>query len=118
MTDAVFNSLRNNTFVSFRRDRVPDGQGGWPIVYIQYITFLGRIRPASSAERETAQQEQRAISHVLYVEYGEDIARGDLVLGGRLAVDILGVREPSQAAHHLEIDAMEVQHEITVEAGS
>lgn len=117
MTDAVFNAARNNSFVSFRRDRISDGQGGWSIVYIQYISFLGRIRPASSAEREIAQQEQRAISHVLYVEYGEDIARGDMVVGGRLVVDIQGVREPSQAAHHLEIDCLEVQRE-SCEVGS
>jgi SPP1 family predicted phage head-tail adaptor len=117
MSDPVFVSLLNNTFVSFRRDRVPDGQGGWTIVYVQNITFDGRIRPASSAEKETANEEQRAISHVLYVVHGEDVARGDLVIGGGIGVDILGVREPSQAGHHLEIDALETQRE-TTEVGS
>ena len=117
MSDAIFESLLNNTFVSFRRDRVSDGQGGWSIVYVQNITFNGRIRPASSAEKETAQQEQRAISHVLYVVAGTDLARGDLVIGAGLAVDVQGVREPSQADHHLEIDCMETQRE-TTEVGS
>jgi SPP1 family predicted phage head-tail adaptor len=117
MTDAIFDSLLNNTFVSFRRDRVSDGQGGWMIIYVQNITFLGRIRPASSAEKETAKREERAISHVLYVVHGEDIARGDLVIGGGIGVDIQGVREPSQAAHHLEIDALETQSE-SCEVGS
>jgi len=117
MSDAIFESLLNNTFVSFRRDRVSDGQGGWSIVYIHNITFKGRIRPASSAEKETAQQEQRAISHVLYVVGGTDVARGDLVIGGGIAVDIQGVRDPSQAGHHLEVDCMETQRE-TTEVGS
>jgi SPP1 family predicted phage head-tail adaptor len=117
MSDAIFDSLLNNTFVSFRRDRIPDGQGGWPIAYVQNITFLGRMRPASSAEKETAKREERAISHVLYVVHGEDIERGDWVIGGGIAVDVQGVREPSQAAHHLEIDCMETQREAT-EVGS
>ena len=117
MADAIFESLLNNTFVSFRRDRISDGQGGWTIVYVENITFLGRIRPASSAEKETAKREERAISHVLYVVHGTDVARGDLVIGGGIGVDIQGVREPSQAAHHLEIDCMETQRE-TTEVGS
>jgi len=117
MTDVIFESLLNNTFISFRRDRISDGQGGWSIIYVENITFDGRIRPASSAEKETARQEQRAISHVLYVVDGTDIARGDLVIGGGITVDIQGVREPSQASHHLEIDCMETQREAT-EVGS
>jgi len=126
MSDAIFTALishdtiltgRTHDFVSFRRDRVSDGQGGWTIVYVQYLSFNGRLRPASSAEKETAQQEQRAISHVLYTEHHIDLARGDLVIGGGISVDILGVREPSLAAHHLEIDCMETQRE-TTEVGS
>ena len=114
---SAFTSLMNNTFYSFRRERTADGQGGWAITYAPHLTFLGRIRPATSAEKETAQQEGRAISHVLYVVYGTDIERGDMVIGGRLTVDVLGVREPSQAAHHLEIDCIETQREST-EVGS
>jgi SPP1 family predicted phage head-tail adaptor len=79
---------------------------------------VGRIRPATSAEREVAQMEQRTITHVLYVVHGTDIARGDHVECGDLTVEVLGVREPSKAGHHLEIDCVEVQHEATVEAGS
>jgi SPP1 family predicted phage head-tail adaptor len=118
VSDAIFDSLLNNSFVSYRRDRVDDGQGGWRIVYVQHLTFAGRIRPASSAEREVAQQDQRAISHVLYTTHGTDVARGDWVLGGGISVDIEGVREPSQAAHHLEIDCLEIQREETTEVGT
>jgi len=113
LSDPIFNARRNNTFISFRRDHVSDGQGGWIIVYVQYLSFLGRIRPASSSEKETARQEQRAISHVLYVTHGTDVARMDLVIGGGICVDIQGVREPSQAGHHLEIDCLETQRETT-----
>jgi len=115
---SVFVSLLNNTFVLSRRDRIADGQGGWAIVWAPNGSTLGRIRPASSAEREVAQEEQRAITHVLYVVHGTDILRGDRVECGDLIVDVQGIREPSKASHHLEIDCLEVQHEATVEEGS
>jgi head-tail adaptor len=75
------------------------------------------MRPASGAEREVAAQEQRHISHVLYVVADEDIERGDRVEGAGLAVEVLGIREPSRAGHHWEIDCLEVQREES-EAGS
>jgi SPP1 family predicted phage head-tail adaptor len=115
---SVFESLLNHTFTIMRRGRTSDGQGGWTITYADIGNAEGRIRPASSAEREVAAAEQRQISHVLYVVDGTDIARGDLVIGGGITVDVQGVREPSQAGHHLEIDCMETQREMNAEAGS
>ena len=72
---SAFESLLNNTFAIFRRERNPDGQGGWSITYVHIGSAEGRIRPASSAERTVALAEQRQISHVLYVPAGADIAR-------------------------------------------
>lgn len=118
MSDPIFESLLNHTFAIYRRERTSDGQGGWTITYVAHVSAEGRMRPASSAEREVAAAEQRTISHVLYVVAGADIARGDLVTGGGLTVDVQGVREPSQAGHHLEIDCMETQREISAEAGT
>ena len=114
----VFESLLNNTFTVSRRMRVPDGQGGWPIAYSELGTVRGRIRPASSNERVVAASEEQQISHVLYVLAGSDVARGDLVECGDLAVDVLGVREPSLAGEHLEIDCLERQQETSEEFGS
>jgi len=114
----VFEALLNNTFTISRRDRVSDGQGGWAIMYAAMGSAEGRIRPASSAEREIAQAEQREITHVLYVVHGTDIARGDQVECEDLTVEVMGIREPSKASHHLEIDCREVQRETAVEAGS
>jgi len=114
----IFQSLLNNMFTLSRRDRLPDGEGGWVIVYAANGSARGRVRPATSAEREVAKMEQRDITHVLYVVHGTDIARGDQVECGDLTLLVQGVREPSKMGHHLEIDCLEVQHEATVEAGS
>lgn len=123
MSEAVFATMLNHPMSVYRRDRTDDGQGGWAISYALLGSLSGRIRPASSAEREVAALEEREISHVLYVRYGEDIQRGDQVElavgeGGPLVVDVMGVRQPSRAGHHLEIDCMEREIEATVGAGS
>jgi len=108
----------NNTFTLYRRDRTADGQGGWIVSYALNGTAEGRIRPATSREREVGTQEQREISHVLYVLAGTDIARGDQVELGDDVWDVMGVREPSLAGVHYEVDCMETQHEVVVGEGS
>lgn len=115
---SAFEGLLNHTFAVQRRDRVGDGQGGWAIVYVDAGSVQGRIRPATSTERVVADSEEQQITHVLYVEAGEDVGRGDLVTCGELTVEVLGVREPSMTGHHWEIDCLERQEEIGAEVGS
>jgi len=80
------------------------------VSYSAVGTYDGRIRPASGQEREVAAALERQISHVLYLEC-EDIERGDLVTCGDLTVEVMGIREPSLAGHHLEVDCLERQRE-------
>jgi len=114
----VFESLLNNTFVISRRTRTFDGQGGWIMAYLPLGTIKGRLRPATSQEREVAALEERYITHVFYCVEGEDIARGDTLSGDDITVDVMGVREPSRADHHLEVDCAEQQPEVSEEPGS
>ena len=98
-------TLLNNTFAVERRTRTHDGQGGFTVGYSSVDANVeGRIRPAA---------EGRDVSHVLYVVDGEDIERGDRVTCGDLVVEVLAIREPSLADHHLEIDCLERQVEET-----
>lgn len=113
----VFDSLLNKRFVVERRIRTNDGQGGWTIGYGTLGSVVGRIRPATGAEREVAAAEERQVSHVLYTRASEDVVRGDRVSCGPLQVEVLGIREPSLAGEHLEIDCLEVQVE-SAEVGS
>lgn len=114
----VFESLLNNTFTVERRRRSPDGQGGWSIDYVAIGTVEGRLRPATSRERETAALEERQITHVFYVVAGTDVVRGDRVTGDGVSVEVEGIREPSRADEHLEIDCNERQPEQSLEEGS
>ena len=115
---SVFESLLNQEYTINRRSRVSDGAGGWAIAYEELGTVDGRMRPASGDEREVAAQEERRISHVLYVVADTDIVRGDQVEGDGITVDVVGIREPSRADHHLEVDCWERQLEVGAEAGS
>jgi SPP1 family predicted phage head-tail adaptor len=111
----VFNSLLNNTFTAWQPQRTSDGQGGWLTTFTSAGTVLGRMRPRSSAEADVADREERQITHVLYVAVGDvigdQIRRGWLIELGSLLVEVQGVREPSQANEHLEIDCRERQLE-------
>lgn len=122
----VFESLLNNNFTRFRRRRTPDGQGGWLVDYPPEMAagVWGRIRPASSAERETAMREERALSHVFYCGVAADVRRGDRLVGTSpgsdyvLTVEVDALREPSLAGEHLEFDCNERQPEVSAEEES
>jgi len=103
--------LYNQTFTITRTERTPNGVGGWEEAPVVVGTVRGRLRPASGAEREIARQEGRELSHVLYVAADTDIARGYTVTGAGATVEVQGVRNPSHADHHLEIDCRERQRE-------
>ena len=107
----VFESLLNHDFIHTGRRRTPDWQGGWPIDEIELEPVRGRIRPVSSSEREVAMLEERVITHVFYCLASEDIVRGDHLSYGGLIVEVEGIREPSKAGEHLEIDCRERQPE-------
>jgi len=115
---SVFESLLNHDFTISRQVRTFDGQGGWTISYAETGTVRGRLRPASSSEREAAQADERVVTHVFYCNADEDILRGDRITLGDLVVDVEGRREPSKAGKHLELDCRERQFEISEEGGS
>ncbi len=106
---SVFETLLNNTLTVSRATVASDGQGGWPQTFAAVGTVEGRIRPALGNERVVADSEEQQISHVLYVVAAEDVERGDVITVGSLEVEVLGVREPSLAGEHWEIDCLERQ---------
>jgi head-tail adaptor len=104
-------SLYTHTFTISRVVRSRDNQGGWSVGYTVVETAQGRLRPRGSSEQTVADQEQAKVSHVLYCAASVDVRRGDLVSGAGKVVEVIAVREPSQAGHHLECDCLEIQKE-------
>lgn len=112
----VFGSMLNNTGQISKLRRTPDGQGGWAIDYTSGAAVDCRLRDASSSEREVAQKEERQITHVLYLEIGQDIARGDMIMVDGLTVEIDAIKKTDRendhlALEHLEIDCLERQED-------
>lgn len=114
----VFESLLNNTFNVYSPRRTADGSGGWSIDYVLEGTVVGRIRPATSREREVAVQQQREVSHVFYTTHPSPVIRGYRLTLSSLVVEVQAVREPSKAGEHVEVDCQEVQLEELVDDGS
>jgi len=102
--------LMNKTLTVKRLVEHSDGQGGWIKSYEVVGQIKGRISRASIAERTIAAQQQVEISHVVYCMGGEDIRRGDLVTDGRVAIEIIGVNNPSMIDHHYECPGVEVKN--------
>lgn len=111
LSGALLEKLLISEFTPSRLSRAQDGQGGWTRTWSEATAFDGRLRPASVEERTLAAQQQAQISHVLYAAGDEDIRRGDRVVGEGRTLEVVAVREPSHAGHHLEIECREIQVE-------
>jgi len=107
----TFISLLIDTFVIWRKERVFDGQGGWAESLVEVGSIAGRLRPVVGREGDSADQAQRVVTHVLYTLPAVDIQRGDMAVGAGKTVEVLGIRDPSHAGHHWEIDCEERERE-------
>jgi len=107
----LIESLFNVAFTVSAKTRTTDGRGGWLVTWASAGTVQGRMRPATATERLMAAQRRAEISHVLYVAADEGVQRGNRVAGEGRIWEVIAVREPSLADHHLEIECREIQLE-------
>ncbi len=113
----VFDSLLNNGFTAWQPQRASDGQGGWAVTYTAVGVVQGRMRPRSGRETDVADQVEQRVTHTLYVlasgSVAGQIGRDFLITptGDATRVfEVMGVREPSLAGEHLEIDCWQRQN--------
>jgi head-tail adaptor len=102
--------LLNNTFRLYRNERTQDGQGGFTKSPEPVLSFMGRLRPATVKEQISGAEWQAHVTHVLYAEASLPVTRHDQVEGAGKNLRVVGVRDPSNMGHHLEIDCEEIQH--------
>lgn len=113
---SVFESLLNRSFTAWQPQRSDDGQGGWLLSYASVGSVPGRMRPRSGSEFDLADQPEERVDHVLYVSsddaVGSQIGRDFLITPvgeAERVFQVQGVREPSLASEHLEIDCWQRQ---------
>lgn len=101
--------LMNRTYTVLRRRRTPDGQGGFQAAYEPVFSLPGRLSAGPGRPHLRAQAVLAEVSHTFYAVGTPDVRRGDRIEGGGVTVEVLAVRDPSRAGHHLECDCREVQ---------
>ena len=106
-----FQKLMNRTYEVLRKERVPDDQGGFTEELVPVLKVKGRLSSAGGrAEGFDAGQWVNHVDYVLFVPAPQDIRRQDEIRDGNgFSLRVLEVKEPSQAAFHLQVGCEETQ---------
>lgn len=99
----TFRGLLNNTFAISRPALTSDGMGGSTRTHTSVATVAGHVQPGVPEEMAAAQRLNVEFSHVLFIEAGSGIARGDRVTGAGGPYRVVDIVEPSYAQFHHEI---------------
>ena len=100
-------SLYNNTLTLQTVSRTADGQGGWTEVWADIGSFRARISPLASGERIMQDKTTMPTTHRIYCN-NMTVSPEDRIKWGDYYFEIIGVINPSEAYHHLEIDVREI----------
>jgi len=86
-----------------------DGQGGFTEVWASAGTFLGRISPLTAQERLLQDKETMLTTHRIYCD-NMDILPDDRIKWGDYYFQVIGIINPSELYHHLEIEVREINY--------
>ena len=100
-------ALLNNTLTLQTLTEVDDGAGGHTETWVDIGSFKARISPISSNERLMQDKTTAMLTHRVYCD-SMDIIESDRIKWGDIVFEIIGIRNPSEAYSHLEIDVREV----------
>ena len=100
-------SLYNQTLTLQTKTLTADGQGGFTEAWADSGSFRARISPLSSAERLIQDKVTSMTTHRIYCD-NMTVSPEDRIKWGDYYFEIIGIRNPSEAYHHLEIDVREI----------
>ena len=100
-------ALLNNTLTLQTLTEIADGAGGHTASWTDVGTFRASISPISSNERLMQDKTTAMLTHRVYCD-NMDIIESDRIKWGDIVFEIMGIRNPSEAYAHLEIDVREV----------
>lgn len=101
-------NLFDKTLNLMRVTRTSDGMGGWTENWESQGTFKGRISPLGSSERMIGDKIYASATHKVYCE-AMDIREDDRLVWGSWTFQILGIVNPSEGAHFLQILVQEIE---------
>ena len=105
----ISSGLLNQTLTLQTLTETSDDQGGVTSTWTDAGSFRGRISPLSSQERLMQDKTLNTTTHRVYCD-PIDIMPNDRIKWGDYYFEITGIRNPSEAYHHLEIDVREINY--------
>ncbi|MER7077910.1 Phage head-tail joining protein [Saccharopolyspora kobensis] len=103
--------LLNTRVEVWRTSTAPDGMGGWVETVTQVGTERARLAQPSASERVVAQQFGSRLTHVVYLNPGANVLRGDELRQAGRAFRVLAIFEPSEPETYLRADCERTQPE-------
>ena len=99
--------LFNHTLVLQRYTEAADGMGGLVKTWADAGSFRARISPLTASERLMQDKTTSLTTHKIYCD-NIDIEHADRIRWNDVFFEVLGITNPSEMYHHLEIDAREI----------
>ncbi len=106
----ISSGLFNQTLTLQTLTEITDSQGGVTQAYTDSGTFRGRISALSLKERQMQDKTTNITTHKIYCD-NMTISLRDRIKWGSYYFIIMGITNPSEAYHHLEIEVREVVNE-------
>lgn len=101
--------LFNRTLVLQRSTLTSDNMGGQTKAWADAGSFKARVSPLTAAERLTQDKETMLTTHRVYCD-NINIMPDDRIKWGTFYFEIVGITNPSEAYHHLEIEVREINY--------
>jgi SPP1 family predicted phage head-tail adaptor len=103
----ISSGLFNNTLTLQTLTETDDGQGGITTSWTNGGSFRGRISPLTSQERMAQDKTGQETTHKIYCDNMTVIPK-DRIKWGDVYFEIIGIINPSEMYHHLEIEVREI----------
>lgn len=105
--DKTLESLFNHTLTLQSLTRTSDSQGGFTESWSDIGTFDARISILSAAEKMAQDKVTTLATHRVYCE-SMVVTTADRIKWGTYYFQIVGITNPSEAYHHLQMDVLEI----------
>lgn len=105
-----YNQMLNKTLDVVRKRTNSDGMGGFlDGTDEEWISVPGRLSPASANTMTAYQALGVKVTHTVYLRPDVPIEEGNELRYGLRRLLVKGIKDPEEAAHHLEVQCEEVR---------
>jgi len=101
--------LYNRTLVLQRQTLTNDGMGGQTETWADAGSFRGRISYPKATERLSQGKETMITTPTIFCD-NMNVMPDDRIRWGTYYFEIVGISNPSETYHHLEIDVREINY--------